>query len=305
MKDLLTGILHSLPQKRPSLLFHGKARELPPKESYTPLAASARDRITVIDGGSAPILLTPGACILFVRIVTLAMDSMLKKTIGKQEGFVAVTLDNQVIVRFLPLEGAAETLFTLPADEIVKEEQTLLAAGNLARRLLELRAAAAAEGLLVLDGSLEGKNPPERSALERLRTRRLLALSKTTATLSRGSFHAFFANAPGEQWYVPLETAPVWSGFARLAPASRHVFRIDSFSDPSPLLEELALWCEDPLLPGYPYPLVLVDQLARVSEDERAALRTRLAAAAGKEWSRIIEDESALDAHGILDRMRF
>ena len=59
--------------------------------------------------------------------------------------------------------------------------------------------------------------------------------------------------------------------------------------------------CNDSVFIGYPYGLIEADKNARVSNNEKNMLLTLFSAKFGKDWEKIKESLSNLDAHEILD----
>lgn len=254
---------------------------------YDELATPTRDSLTAIDGGSAILLHTTNACVLFVRIISATMQKRIRKT----EGYVLAAFKNESIhTTFYPLEGEKQPLFVMPHDQ-----EPLSTAANLGRKILEWRAIDEVDGLVVWDGSLTPTNDIEKKNLPQ--KKELLALAKTTGTLGNW---AIFSNSPRSPWKAHAFDNK-W--FVKLHAKARHYFRVDTRDDA--LIEQLVPWSEDPAFLGYPYPLVFADQLARVSNEEAAVLTVRLQVTAGKDWERVSQGRSATDAHEILDSLQY
>ena len=61
--------------------------------------------------------------------------------------------------------------------------------------------------------------------------------------------------------------------------------------------------CKDPVFIGYPYGLIEADKNARISNQEKDMLLTLFSTKFGKDWERIKESLSNIDAHEILDNI--
>ncbi|MBR9702946.1 DNA double-strand break repair nuclease NurA [Candidatus Woesearchaeota archaeon] len=234
------------------------------------------------------------------------MGDMTKK-IKKVEGFLVATTQEENNLRtkvvFHPVSGGVRELFTLNTEEIKTDESPVLAATGIGRRLLEwdLLKEVDSDALVVWDGSFTAQTVPEAQALQEIKCP-ALGLSKTTTCTA--DLKAFFSAKPDGCWKVTVNKEPK-KVFAHLHKKAMHLFRFDVLGNADERIEELVPWSKDPIFLGYPYPLVLVDQLARVGNEERNAIRTRFQAAAGKAWSEIAEDETAINAHEILDKIQF
>ena len=69
-------------------------------------------------------------------------------------------------------------------------------------------------------------------------------------------------------------------------------------------LETLRAWSADAAFIGYPYPLILADQLARVTDQEREMWRMMLAADAASA-ERLRTELRASDAHDVLEHILY
>jgi hypothetical protein len=89
---------------------------------------------------------------------------------------------------------------------------------------------------------------------------------------------------------------------AKLHDASTHVFLVESMT--ASVLSTLKHWSCDLAFPGYPYPLVLADQLARVTNQERDAHRAILLA--DPALAKLLRAElRASDAHDVFEHILY
>jgi len=88
---------------------------------------------------------------------------------------------------------------------------------------------------------------------------------------------------------------------------SRHIFRLEIYREQKEKLKEaislLADNCKDPVFLGYPYGLIEADRNARISNNEKGMLRTFFSVKFGKDWERIEETLTSVDAHEVLDKI--
>ena len=176
------------------------------------------------------------------------------------------------------------------------------------------------KGDVVLDGTLEARGEMEQRHLDELRFEavtkmvNVTAVAKTTTIVTeKGSSYAAMLNRKEGSWlYHPVveinsEQHKAEMFFVKLHEKSRHVFRTEVFKEQASeignIAAELKENARELTFPGYPYGLILVDKLARVSEQETGYLKAKMFAAAGNKWSDLRKDLAALDAHEILDNM--
>ena len=61
--------------------------------------------------------------------------------------------------------------------------------------------------------------------------------------------------------------------------------------------------CKDAVFLGYPYGLIEADKNARISNQEKGMLLTLFSAKFGKDWEKIKDSISNVDAHEILNNI--
>ena len=88
------------------------------------------------------------------------------------------------------------------------------------------------------------------------------------------------------------------TSFVKLHPQAKHVFRFEGDEEILPLLIYNS---NDALFLGYPYGLILIDKIARVSNQEKNSLRMKFLL--NKENKEISEYLRTADAHSILDNL--
>lgn len=277
MNELLEKIIST---KTSSELWLEGKRIVP---EFTALNEPNSQTITAVDGGSATILDTTSLHALFVRIVAVQLNP---KEIEKKEGFIIVSAEQEAKIRArFVSENEEKELF-------ITQELELSEAANIARKLLEWELVDTCKGITVWDGSFTTKYDFESPFVPSG-----LALAKSSTAI--GSWNVF-SQAPKAPWYAKANRL----FFARFSEQGR-VFRVENKSSLSDeeAFSSLVPWSQDPVFIGYPYPLILADQLARVSNEERSALRIRLKATAGKRWEEL--SQGIQDAHDILDKIQY
>ena len=196
-------------------------------------------------------------------------------------------------------------LFVSSQDAYLKtglERAPLVKVTSMARRFAELALAAEIApqaDYILLDGTLEKTYPQEEKFLQQL--------PKNTAALAKSS--ALFTSAGNNPAVLLQKKSPsgCWSyalnnqtAFVKLHEKSKHIFRFEGASE---ILPKLLCQCTDATFLGYPYGLILADQLARVSNEEKKSLQMRFLL--DKENKEILEYLSTGNAHDILDQRRF
>ncbi|HLC66132.1 MAG TPA: DNA double-strand break repair nuclease NurA [Candidatus Nanoarchaeia archaeon] len=296
--------------------------------TFTPITPKAQPLICV-DGGSAEIVTTPTFSLQLVRIAAVYSDGSFTRM--REEWMLAVKKTPEGYSAILTPHSA--TAHAFPQKELVlsDSEQVLLDGGfrgnisrlgAIIRRLGELEYARHVaehypDAAVVLDGSLQTNNPLVETAMLHLvdahptvgvcKTADLFTISGHTAT---AAMQALAREQRIEGCYstnalAVLRTARNISvRFARLHPHARYLFRIDAIGDHPELVSALAATSTDPVFFGYPYPLIVADQLARVSHEEQDQRRTELLARNHHRYPSLREAMHAIDAHRVLDRIR-
>ncbi len=301
--------------------------------------------ITAVDGGNAMLLATPSYCLDALRVAAVHFKDtkcleqkridayIFTKTVEKDSSLVfAPRLIPTGSSEVLPSAGLPDAVIN-PFDQHFMEGiemADIRSVAGLVRRTAELSMVCSMiknlekGSMVLLDGTLFEKNPIEKQFLSSLLASAkehgiiVAGISKTSkaVTLRGRSVPGLLkAMQPSESWYYypclqhetegPSSAPLPQIAFARLHPKSRHVFRIDLLCPAErveALMQALSVYATDPVFFGYPYPLIRADQAARISNSEAAMLRTRLGTMA--DLSRAV-DESAFDAHGVLDRVRY
>ncbi|HLD80326.1 MAG TPA: hypothetical protein VJA18_07245 [Candidatus Nanoarchaeia archaeon] len=298
------------------LLFNNKVIEIR-KDNFTAIFKSLPPAsIAFIDGGQAEIISAGNFCLSFIRTGALAYTNNQKSTDYKHE-FYLLTIarheNNKIVYQSSIFPSLGEKLIdeqdlvisidvSLTRQNIQKglEPASITQVANAARRFAELALAAkiaASADIIVLDGTLDCSYPNEEKYLAKLPAQACaLAKSSSLFTVS-GNSPVVLLNKlnPFGRWSYPIEGN---NYFVKLHEKAKHVFRFTGNKDALPALVENS---NDALFLGYPYGLIAVDKFARVSNEEKKALRMKVLLQA--ENKEIAEYLFATNAHDILDNL--
>ncbi len=292
-----------------NLLFNNKVIPANP-DNFSEISPGMEEKnIAYIDGGQAEIFSGGNMSLSFIRIFAQVMLGLKKQGSTCHEFYLLTTAryrqgDIWYESKIFPVKGVP-----LIGDISLASQDASIRQGNergpistlsaIARRYAELTMASQmkAEHVL-LDGTLTATFSGEEKYLQPLGNH-VSALAKTC------SLFTTCGNNPAVLLQKLTSRQGCWSyfvdentSFVKLYPQAKHIFRFDGNTDMLPSL--LATSC-DPLLPGYPYGLVLADQFARISHRERNGLKTSFFC--------LMRDKELLpylnttNAHEILDRL--
>lgn len=277
-----------------------------------------------IDSGNAPIWETPSQMAQLLRIAAVFFNHT-KRTDFKQHTFCALahSIDDSISIKSYgyPMEG----LKFSPHDPNLcqgTKPATMAACLEVCRILAEIDIGMDTipklpeHGTLIIEGDLSRRHPIISTKMTHLYSTcqekkiSLIGVSKTTTAGTDTGISATYAlhhlQPPG-MWAYPLDSNDgMHRLFAKLHPASRHAFLISS---PTALhdstLSCLAKASTDPSFLGYPYGLIVADQLARVSTTEQETWRLILTTKAMARDPTLLTALSGSDAHDILDKMQY
>ncbi len=324
IKQHLTSFPHN-----DQIIFNHKTVNIHP-ERFQLISSSARPPpiIAFLDGGQAEILNGGNFCLSFIRLAATLFQGifqgkekkgLVKKGLVKNEFYLftkAVWKNNDLFYESLifPLPkapGQKEKLIEENDVAISSSDSTLrigheraplARVASLARRFAELAlarqvTATRAANFVILDGTLEATFTGEEKFLQQLPLT-VAALAKTSSLFTTSGNNPIVLLgklAPPACWSYLVEHHTY---FVRLHPQARHVFRFEGNQEVLPFLVEQS---QDAVFLGYPYGLILADQLARVSKAERNSLQMNFLLR--KENKEIVEYLQATNAHEILDRL--
>ncbi len=224
-----------------------------------------------------------------------------------------------------------EDLLLSSFDETIKQGITRASISNVSnviRRFSELKTAINLtdnldeNDIIVLDGSLQCTFTNEKKYFEELYKKAeekniiISGLSKTTTLMTdRGNSIANALNKfniDGKWFYNPVVEIKASNhkaemAFVKLHESSKYIFRFEIHKEQKQHLNNVISLisnnCKDAVFIGYPYGLIEADRNARVSQQEKEMLLTLFSTKLGKDWEKIKESLSNVDAHEVLDNI--
>lgn len=251
---------------------------------------------TWVDGGSAVLFSTPSRCIGFLKFCTVKTQAMERKEVMVHSYLVSITRSNgSFVVRNQATKNPIDALdnalhLEIPLESDATPEMLLDVVRQLAEQSLSTE-------ITIHDGSSRSTHPYMQK-----HSKKMHAIAKTSdlvTSKSRPIGFALLQHAPAGIWYANLTDNMV---AVRLHERASHIFLVEQATPE--LLNLLQAWSADLAFPGYPYPLVLADQLARVTNNERDAWRAIIGSDA--EAMKILSGEvKASNAHDVLEHILY
>jgi hypothetical protein len=267
---------------------------------FSSIAETALPDAVFIDGGSAALFSTPARCIGLIKVCAIHTAGLERKEIRLNQYLVSITANGRgFAVQSEPLGESSEEISRCLDGELIVPDATPEMLLDPLRTMAE-RAIAPQWGIVIHDGSFRTTNvllqkcPPGTNAS---------ALSKTSGTVTskqRPIGMALLTRAPKGAWHAHLAKG---ISCVRLHNHAAHTFLLEGNAS-AEVLSLLVAWSNDMTFPGYPYPLVLADQMARVTNNERDAWRIVLSN--DENAMQILADElKASDAHAMLEHILY
>lgn len=265
--------------------------------------SSKNDDITFIDGGNAVLFEGSGFALGFIRTAAITYRNNKRISRDISDFYILISeQDKKFIVKTFP-----ENIFN-GLELIEKDLEKCSAVVSVVRRLAELNHASKFQNP-ILDGTLESRYAYELEYIRKIKNP--VALSKTCSlTTNSGSGitdHLYSLNNGKWAYYPIVENYPAEMIFVKLNENSDYVFRLDASKhvDYNNIIYLLAKNSIDPVFLGYPYGLVDADATARISEEEKKMLQTTISVKLGKHWSSFSKYLKSMNAHEILDNIKF
>lgn len=288
--------------KEDSLIFKNEVIKIN-QNNFQSIDNTNEDRsIAFIDGGQAEIISAANFCLSFIRVTGLKIKGSNKLDLVKKEFYLLTTAkhsnddiyyESKIFGDKLILEG---DLLISSNDQSIRagrERASINKVADMARRFAELSLAKEIEtDFAILDGTLE---PTFKNEEKYLGDYCALAKSSSLFTAS-GNSPTVLLNKLKEGCWSYLVRGNTY--FVKLHQKSKHVFRFEGNKE---ILPYLIRNCNDALFLGYPYGLILVDKMARVSNEEKNSLKMRFLL--DQENKEIVEYLQTTNAHDILDNL--
>jgi hypothetical protein len=273
-----------------------------------------KSEITFIDGGQALLFESAGFCIGFIRTAAITYADNKRTSKDVKDFYILIKEDDEkFVVKTFPKNDFNDMKFD-PEDETLRlgaERASSSRVVSVIRRLAELGHASGFKNP-VLDGTLEARYSHESGFIAGLDE--VSALSKTCSlTTNTGLGITDYLRTLNEfEWYYyPIvknnnKKHPAEIYFVKFDDKSDYVFRFEhKGKNAEKIISMLKKNSVDPIFLGYPYGLVDADNTARVSEQEKKMLQTQISVKLGKEWSGFSKMLKSMNAHEILDNIRF
>lgn len=270
--------------------------------------------ITFIDGGQSILFEGAGFCIGLIRVagITYKYNKRVSRELMEFTVFVQEN-DGKLLIKTFPKNEFDRITFD-PEDERIclgTERATCSRIIPIIRRLAELRTASKFQNP-ILDGTLETRYPYEGDYIKNLKNPSSLAKTCSLVTnMGLGITDYLRLMNNGSWYYYPIvknnnksHHAEIY--FVKLNERSDYVFRFENNGDNAQdIISLLKLNSTDPVFLGYPYGLIDADYSARVSEQEKRELQTKIRMKLGKDWNRIYSLIKSMNAHAVLDNIKF
>mgnify|MGYP002001410596 FL=1 len=301
--------------------------------------SKSNDKIAFIDGGSAEIIKSSNFSLNLIRIYHTIYQRN-KRISSKKIDFYAFistkSIDNELFynVEFInheenKIELDKNDLLLNSLDETIKQGITRASISNVSnviRRFSELKTAInitnelGENDIIVLDGSLQCTFTNEKKYMDELYEKAtekniiVSGLCKTTTLMTdKGNSIANALNKfnqEGKWLYHPVvdissNNHKAEISFTKLHEHSKYIFRFEIYKEQKQNLNNIvsliANNCKDSVFIGYPYGLIEADRQARISNQEKDMLLTLFSTKLGKDWEKIKNSLTSIDAHEILD----
>ncbi|MBI2651163.1 DNA double-strand break repair nuclease NurA [Candidatus Woesearchaeota archaeon] len=307
------------------------------KNNFHEINIANSGKIAFIDAGSAEIIKSSNFSLGFFRIYC-AIYSGNKRIVPKKQEFYAFAssknIGNELYynTEFIGFDKFDKNDFLFSSmDETIKQgiaRANISSMMNVVRRFSELKMALdilkdlEKNDLIVLDGSLQCTFTNEKKYFEELYKKAaekniiICGLSKTTTLMTdKGNSIANALNKYGVEgkWlYYPVADIKSNShkaemAFVKLHEKSKYIFRFEIYKEQKEKIMQavnmIADNCKDPVFVGYPYGLIEADKNARISNNEKGMIKTLFSVKFGKEWEKIKESLTSVDAHDVLDNI--
>lgn len=283
------------------------------------IPAKQESRIAFVDGGQAELLRAADFSLQFIRTAGIVFNGNVKEKQIINEFFVLIKTDGDYYKTeiFLVKGNSADKVIFNSLDRSImngNEKAEISKIAGVMRRFAEIKLAKEIindADIIVLDGSLKSMVTGESEQMNLLFDKAadadvvLCGLAKTSRILEDGICVLSKLEKEGE-WHYYIKNEQGYAVYGtKLNKNSKHVFQFDILQKEK---ADFALGClmknsNDAVFPGYPYGLILADKIARVSNEERDYLLTKIKAKFGENWKTIEKSLNVLNGHSVLDKI--
>jgi len=271
------------------------------KENYIEISSYPFEnkKCCFIDGGSTLLFDAPHFAVGVMRISSVTFYQNKKKIIRKEYFCVFEREENINITLFQTNTDKKET-FVIEDDEF---ENTL----TKIMRVKEWHLAKESDAdYLFLDGTFDEKDNFIKINKQYIVDIKIpvIGLAKTnTLMLKNNSFTSTVnKNSKFNTWYYKIGQNKF---ICKLHKLSNYVFVLEGFNINDEAFGILKEFSKDPTFLGYPYGLTFVDQITRITNEEKQHFITQLSVKLGKDYSKLLSYSNNKNAHSVLDKMQF
>ena len=291
--------------KEDQIVFNNKIIKIN-QDNFQPIIQNEGKTIAFVDGGQAEIISTGNFCLSFIRIFAQVFKNNEKLKSYKKEFylFTKARYLNEDLVYESKIFGDKNIdendLLISSNDSTIKsgiERAPINKVANMARRFAELNLAAEVDSeIIILDGTLEPSYNHEEKYLTNLDNNvASIAKSSSLFTSSGNSPVVLLNKLQQGKWSYFVDGKTY---FVKLHEKAKHVLRYEGSKDSLPFIINN---CTDALFLGYPYGLIFVDQMARVSNSEKNSLKMKFLL--NKDNKEVADYLTTSNAHEILDNL--
>jgi len=298
------------------IIFNGQQIEVDKSYFSTISEYGLSKSVAFVDGGQAEIFSTGNFCLSFIRVFGQVFLNNVKKKSYLHEFYLftkAKWVEEELVYESkMYLVDENEERLVNEQDLLVSSNDATLRVGNerapiskvtnMARRFAELALAKKISAeYIVLDGTLEPTFNNEQKYIATLAESEgdVCALAKSSSLFTTsGNSPVVLLNKIGPIslcWNYFLNDK---TRFVKLNQKAKHVFRFEGTINALPHLVQNS---SDALFLGYPYGLLFVDRMARVSNNEKSSLKARFLLK--KENKELANYLNTNNAHDILDNL--
>jgi hypothetical protein len=277
-----------------------------------------------LDGGQSLLFDAVQVAIGYIRIATIQAQTISYNyvcVIQKQlDSFAIHLLAQDDVTTTFDKTHQRSAVFVKDVPFTSLGETTPQSALSYVRRTLELFFASvlAKEQKLtciVLDGTLKVKDDVQQQYVNQLSKYPVAAVSKSCRLqlVSGHSITTYVASQPGavfasQVYLAQTQTHQASISFIKAHEQSKLALRVDTpvGCDIVSVVSQVAFYCYDSQFKGYPYPLVRVDEAARVTDEQKELLKTAIFSQLPVHVQEaFMADTASVSMHDVLDHARF
>ena len=283
-------------------------------------------QIAFVDGGNAEIISAPNFSLQFIRVYASIFKNN-KRIKNELHEFYVIAATATKNGKIIYETKTFNSEFDITHEFEIKDETIASGTHNAspakiaetARKFAELKTAAELTkqlnqgDMMVCDGELFSQTTFEQQYLDELfsaarnKNITVCGFSKTTTLLTdAGNPATIVLGRLSEEikkpvWaYFPSQQNEIKTGFLKLSPLTKYIFRADIYNSPS-IMETASLLynnSQDPAFIGYPYGLVDADLRSHISKKESQLLKLHFTT---KTKDRLKIYSASIDSHDVLN----